>query len=104
MHTSSEIYPDNPRPAILVVGSAIEVVYRYTLELIKNPPSPEFPESGNGVSWSRDVEHKVIPFMPAAADRNPTRVYHYLVLLHWAGLLELHDGDGMISLPNGARA
>lgn len=85
-------------------GSAIEVVYHHTLELIKSPPSPEHPESGNGVCWTRDVERVLIPLMPLATDRNPTRVYHYLVLLHSKGLLEIDDGDGMITLPRGERA
>jgi len=89
---------------MLIPGSAIEVVYRRTVELTKGPRTPELPGTGNGVSWVHDMERVLPPFMPLAADRNATRVQHYLVLLNMRGLLEIDAGNGMITLPKGDAA
>ncbi len=94
----------NANRLVLVPGSAIEVVHRRTVELVKGPCTPELPETGNGVSWVRDMERVLAPLMPLAADRNATRVQHYLVLLNMRGLLEIDAGDGMITLPKGEKA
>lgn len=94
--------PSVARPTyILKPGSAIEVVYRRTVELIKGPCTPELPETGNGVTWVHDMERVLPPFMPLATDRNATRVQHYLVLLNMRGLLEIDPSNGMITLPKG---
>lgn len=104
MNTQSTVHRSHGGSIDMVPGSAIEVVYRRTVELIKGPRTPELPETGNGVSWVHDVERVLAPLMPLAKDRNATRVQHYLVLLNRLGLLDIDPGDGMISLPKGDAA
>lgn len=104
MNTQPSIHPTCKGSTILTPGSGIELVYSRTVALMKEPHTPELPETGNGVSWTYDIERVLAPIMPLASDRNATRVHHYLVQLRMKGLLDIDEGDGMISLPTGDAA
>lgn len=94
--------PDAPKePPVLISGSAIEIVYRRTRELITNSPTPELPDSGGGITWTWDAVRVLLSIMPDVKDRNDTRICHYLVQLKRKGFFDI-EGDGMITLPKGA--
>lgn len=97
---------DNPSnlactPPALTRGSAVEIVYRRSVELITSPPTPELPESGAGVSCVRDLVRLLVQLMPLLRDRNETRVRHYLVLLQMHGFLDIDEQTELVRLAQG---
>jgi hypothetical protein len=81
-------------------GSAIEFVYRSTVELITNTPTPEVPMCGGGVTTVGYVLD-IAPFVPQPEERSEERVVHYLARLKVKGLLDINEANWTITLPKG---
>ncbi|MBX3609200.1 MAG: hypothetical protein KF871_04835 [Hydrogenophaga sp.] len=84
---------------VLKPGSTAEFVYRQAIDLIQGGPTAAFPEIGNGAARMPELVVVLMPLMPRPQDRNETRVGHYLVYLHMHGLLEIDEGERLVTLP-----
>lgn len=99
--------PSVARPTyMLKPGSAIEFVYRSTVELITKPPTPEVPMCGGGVTtvgYVLELAPLVAQLEERSEERNEERsaerVLHHLAHLKVKGLLDINEANWTITLP-----
>lgn len=77
----------------LGIGTGPEIVYRRTVAMILNAPTPELPNSGNGLAAVADIERALAPLMTLPKDRNANRISSHLGFLVFKGALT-PDPDG----------
>jgi hypothetical protein len=81
-----------PRPHSherLIPGTDTEMVYRRAAAIILSAPTPELPDSGNGVATVSDLERALAPLIGMSTQRNADRVRHCLALLSSDKLLTI---------------
>ena len=77
----------------LGIGTGLEIVLRRTAAMILSAPTPELPNSGNGLAAIADLERVLPPLMTLPKDRNANRISSHLGFLVFKGAL-IADPDG----------
>lgn len=92
--TSNASFPGRP-----TIGTDLEMMYRRIRDLLRSPPTPELPDSGDGIARAVDIERLLAPLMQRPQDRTALRVRHNLALLHSQGLLDIDSDEELVTLP-----